>query len=240
MLTADDRQRKFLAPPVLFHCESRFLRDGWYSIPDGCDQTRRAALSMYEQHHRERRLRHASWWHRCRAACGLSAVPGMNRARPRSLARVLAEDLRAAGRTGFGDTGDQRDFEQPSAVLPNSAGRLRSAASSPKTGCRCILIAAGYGPTDRIGNLGARHGDNQRRHAATTMSLWMPGRRGAGDERIAEIAPHAVLITDALTNAAQRGARAPTGLGLAMRILVAVRRPAKPPSPPKPSLARYA
>ena len=145
-----------------------------------------------------------------------SAVPGMNTSQTAiKLARVLAEDSRVVlVGLASGDTAIRGISNEPSANGLAELARGAASFGSIITKDRLSplhLIAAGHGPTDRIGILAAPGMVTNFNALARSYDHVVVD---AGDvaapeiERIAEIAPHAVLITDALTNAATAAARA--------------------------------
>ncbi len=143
------------------------------------------------------------------------AVPGINTTQTAiKLARALADDLRVVlVGLASGDTAIRGISNEPSAQGLAELARGTVSFGNIITKDRLSplhLISAGQAPVDRIGLLAAPGMvANFSALARSYDHVVVDAGEAAGPEieRISEIAPHAVLITDTLSNAATTSAR---------------------------------
>ena len=148
------------------------------------------------------------------------AVPGINTSQTAiKLARLLADDLRVVlVGLASGDTAIRGISNEPSAPglaeLACGAATFGSIITKDKFS-PLHLIAAGHGPVDRVGVLaapGVVTSFNALARAYDHVVVDAGEAAGAEIERISEIAPNAVLVTDMPSSACHNvGAGSPAG-----------------------------
>jgi len=144
-----------------------------------------------------------------------AAVPGVSASQTAiKLARALADDSRVVlVGLASGDTAIRGISSEPNAgglaELARGTTSFRDVITKDRLS-PLHLISAGQGPVDRTGLLAApRMVANFHALARSYDHLVVDAGDAAGPEveRVAEIAPHAVLVTDSLANAATAAAR---------------------------------